>query len=39
MVWVGGLATEFVLIWNVVWVNTVLLRVTKEEVHLGPPAT
>jgi hypothetical protein len=39
MMWTGGVATALVLIWNVVWVNTVLFRITKEELSPGPPAT
>jgi hypothetical protein len=27
----GAIATVAVLSWNVVWVNTVLFRITKEE--------
>src|SRR4051812_13383834 len=26
----GGLATAFVLAWNILWVNVVLLRITNE---------
>ena len=33
-----GSRTAFVLIWNVVWVNTVLFRITKEEVNLESPS-
>lgn len=29
---VGGIGTVFVLCWNLVWVNTVLFRVTRDEV-------
>lgn len=32
MLVVGGVATVFVLLWNVVWVNTVLFRITRDEV-------
>jgi hypothetical protein len=33
---VGAVATAFILCWNLVWVNTVLYRVTLEEVGRGP---
>jgi hypothetical protein len=29
----GAVATAFVLIWNTVWVNTVLYKITEEEVN------
>ena len=32
---VGGIATAAVLLWNLVWVNTVLFRLTQEEVAHG----
>jgi hypothetical protein len=31
----GGVATAFLLIWNVVWVNTVLFQITKDAVNSG----
>ena len=33
MMTVGAGATAFVLFWNVVWINTVLYRVTQDEVQ------
>jgi hypothetical protein len=30
---VGGIATAFLLCWNLVWVNTVLYRVTRDEIQ------
>jgi hypothetical protein len=30
----GGLGTLAVVVWNFVWVNTVLFRITKEEIAL-----
>jgi hypothetical protein len=30
---VGGVATALVLCWNLVWVNTVLYRVTRDEIE------
>jgi hypothetical protein len=31
----GALGTLALLAWNVVWVNTVLFRITKEEAEIG----
>lgn len=31
MMIVGGLATALVLVWNLVWLNTILFRLTEEE--------
>src|SRR5262245_13856897 len=31
---VGAAATVFVLVWNLVWVNTVLFRITQEEMEM-----
>ncbi len=28
---VGAVSTAVVLLWNIVWVNTVLFRITREE--------
>jgi hypothetical protein len=38
LVLVGAAATAIVLSWNLVWVNTVLYRVTLEEVGRGTEA-
>jgi len=37
MMIVGGVGTIFVLIWNLVWVNTVLFRLTRLEVGEQEP--
>jgi len=30
---VGAISTTFFLLWNLVWVNTVIYRVTREEIE------
>jgi len=32
---VGGLATAAIMVWNLVWLNTVVFRLTKEEIETG----
>jgi hypothetical protein len=32
---VGAVFTAFLLAWNLVWVNTVIFRITREEVERG----
>lgn len=32
---VGGVATLLVLAWNVIWINTVMFRITREELERG----
>ena len=32
---VGAICTAFVMAWNLVWVNTVMWRITREEMKAG----
>ena len=32
---VGAVFTAFLLVWNLVWINTVIFRITREEVERG----
>jgi hypothetical protein len=37
LVLVGGVGSAFVLCWNLVWINTVMYRATREEVQRSRP--